>query len=199
MMKYFIRFFLFLNVCYCNAQIVTDSIVTAGRDFSITKSNAKALINFDSKMPVKADGQIILYNKYQLELPLIEIKWWMQLDKNLTILYENDQLISIDAGRKSDIENAKLPKWKLKKYKRNKKHIVEEDPIDLLDEGLVGSFKSYEELLFENNIYIESLDKKIEVNEIYYYSNGMVDILVINKGELNDFIKKNIDSFRFVN
>ncbi len=198
-MKYFIRFFLFLNVCYCNAQIVTDSIVTAGRDFSITKSNAKALINFDSKMPVKADGQIILYNKYQLELPLIEIKWWMQLDKNLTILYENDQLISIDAGRKSDIENAKLPKWKLKKYKRNKKHIVEEDPIDLLDEGLVGSFKSYEELLFENNIYIESLDKKIEVNEIYYYSNGMVDILVINKGELNDFIKKNIDSFRFVN
>lgn len=198
-MKYFIRFFLFLNVCYCNAQIVTDSIVTARRDFSITKSNAKALINFDSKMPVKADDQIILYNKYQLELPLIEIKWWMQLDKNLTILYENDQLISIDAGRKSDIENAKLPKWKLKKYKRNKKHIVEEDPIDLLDEGLVGSFKSYEELLFENNIYIESLDKKIEVNEIYYYSNGMVDILVINKGELNDFIKKNIDSFRFVN
>ena len=199
MMKYFIRFFLFLNVCYCNAQIVTDSIVTAGRDFSITKSNAKALINFDSKMPVKADDQIILYNKYQFELPLIEIKWWMQLDKNLTILYENDQLISIDAGRKSDIENAKLPKWKLKKYKRNKKHIVEEDPVDLLDEGLVGSFKSYEELLFENNIYIESLDKKIEVNEIYYYSNGMVDILVINKGELNDFIKKNIDSFRFVN
>lgn len=198
-MKYFIRFFLFLNVCYCNAQIVTDSILTAGRDFSITKSNAKALINFDSKMPVKADDQIILYNKYQFELPLIEIKWWMQLDKNLTILYENDQLISIDAGRKSDIENAKLPKWKLKKYKRNKKHIVEEDPIDLLDEGLVGSFKSYEELLFENNIYIESLDKKIEVNEIYYYSNGMVDILVINKGELNDFIKKNIDSFRFVN
>src|SRR5690606_26974521 len=185
MMKYFIRFFLFLNVCYCNAQIVTDSIVTAGRDFSITKSNAKALINFDSKMPVKADGQIILYNKYQLELPLIEIKWWLQLDKNLTILYENDQLISIDAERKRDIENAKLPKWKLKKYKRNKKHIVEEDPIDLLDEGLVGSFKSYEELLFENNIYIESLDKKIEVNEIYYYSNGMVDILVINKGELN--------------
>jgi len=198
-MKYFIRFFLFLNVCYCNAQIVTDSILTAGRDFSITKSNAKAQINFDSKMPVKADDQIILYNKYQFELPLIEIKWWMQLDKNLTILYENDQLISIDAGRKSDIENAKLPKWKLKKYKRNKKHIVEEDPIDLLDEGLVGSFKSYEELLFENNIYIESLDKKIEVNEIYYYSNGMVDILVINKGELNDFIKKNIDSFRFVN
>lgn len=198
-MKYFIRFFLFFNVCYCNAQIVTDSILTAGRDFSITKSNAKALINFDSKMPVKADDQIILYNKYQFELPLIEIKWWMQLDKNLTILYENDQLISIDAGRKSDIENAKLPKWKLKKYKRNKKHIVEEDPIDLLDEGLVGSFKSYEELLFENNIYIESLDKKIEVNEIYYYSNGMVDILVINKGELNDFIKKNIDSFRYVN
>lgn len=199
MMKYFIRFFLFLNVCYCNAQIVTDSIVTAGRDFSITKLNTKALINFDSKMPVKADDQIILYNKYQFELPLIEIKWWMQLDKNLTILYENNQLISIDAGRKSDIENVKLPKWKLKKYKRNKKHIVEEDPIDLLDEGLVGSFKSYEELLFENNIYIESLDKKIEVNEIYYYSNGMVDILVINKGELNDFIKKNINSFRFVN
>ncbi len=198
MMRYFIRFFLFLNLCYCNAQIANDSIVTEGRDFSITKSNAKALINFDSKMPVKADDQIILYNKYQFELPLIEIKWWMQLDRNLTILYKNDQLISIDAGRKSDPENAKLPKWKLKKYKRNKKHIVEEDPIDLLEEGLVRSFKSYEELLFENNIYIESLDKKIQVNEVYHYSNGVVDILVVNKGELNDFIKKNIESFRFV-
>ncbi len=54
------------------------------------------------------------------------------------------------------------------------------------------------DFLFENNIYIESLDKKIQVNEVYHYSNGVVDILVVNKGELNDFIKKNIESFRFV-
>ncbi len=197
-MRYFIRFFLFLNLCYCNAQIATNSIITKGHDFTIKKINCKALINFDSKIPGITDKQIILYNKYQFELPFIEIKWWMQLDKNLTILYENDQLISIDAGRKSDLENAKLTKWKLKKYKRNKKHIVEDDPIDLLGKGLVRSFKSYEELLFENNIYIESLDKKIQVNEVYHYSNGVVDILVVNKGELNDFIKKNIESFRFV-
>lgn len=99
----------------------------------------------------------------------------------------------------SDLENVKLTKWKLKKYKRNKKHIVEEDPIDLLEEGLIRLFNSDQELLFTENIYIESLDKKIEVSEVYHYSNGVVDILVINKGELNDFIKKNIESFRFVN
>lgn|GEM_PF-4862186 len=155
---------MFLNVCYCNAQIVTDSIVTAGRDFSITKSNAKALINFDSKMPVKADDQIILYNKYQLELPLIEIKWWMQLDKNLTILYENDQLISIDAGGKSDIENAKLTKWKLKKYKRNKRYTIDNDPFDILDVGLIQIFKDDLELIFTNSVYVESLNKEINVN-----------------------------------
>lgn len=100
MMKYFIRFFVFLNVCYCNAQIVTDSVIEKGHDFFITKFNDKALINFDSKTPSKSDYQIILYNKYQFELPLIEIKWWMQLDRNLTILYKNNQLISIYAGWK---------------------------------------------------------------------------------------------------
>src|SRR5690606_2493880 len=194
MMKYFIRFFLFLNVCYCNAQIVTDSILTAGRDFSITKSNAKALINFDSKMPVKADDQIILYNKYQFELPLIEIKWWIQHDKNLTILYKNDQLISIYAGWKSDLENAKLTKWKLKKYKRKKRYTIDNDPFDILDVGLIQIFKDDLELIFTNSVYVESLNKEINVNEVYHYYNGVVDILVINKGELNDFIKKNIDS-----
>jgi len=198
-MKYFIRFFLFFNVCYGYAQIANDSIITKGHDFFITKFNDKALINFDSKIPGKADDQIILYNKYQFELPLIEIKWWIQHDKNLTILYKNDQLISIYAGWKSDLENAKLTKWKLKKYKRKKRYTIDNDPFDILDVGLIQIFKDDLELIFTNSVYVESLNKEINVNEVYHYYNGVVDILVINKGELNDFIKKNIDSFRFVN
>lgn len=199
MMKNFIRFFLLLNVCYSYAQIANDSIITKGHDFSITKFNGKTLINFDSKIPGKAGEQIILYNKYQFELPLIEIKWWMQLDEILTILYKNDQLISIDAGWESDLENAKLTKWKIKKYKRKKRYTIDNDPFDILDVGLIQIFKDDLELIFTNSVYIESLNKEINVNEVYHYSNGIVDILVVNKGELNDFIEKNINSFRFVN
>lgn len=197
-MKYFITILLVINMHYCNAQPINDSIITKGYDFTITKLNDKGVLHFDSKIPGRADTQIIFYNNYQLELPLIEIKWWMQLGENLTILYETDQLISIDPGWKSDLTQGKITRWKLKKYKRKKTHIVEDDPIDILDAGLVQIFKSDWELFFENNIYIESLNKKIVVNEVYHYSNGVVNILVINKGTLNSFIKKNINSFKFI-
>lgn len=198
MIKYFITILLVINMHYCNAQPINDSIITKGYDFTITKLNDKGILHFDSKIPSIADAQVIFYNNYQVELPLIEIKWWMQLGKNLTILYENDQLISIDPGWKSDLTQEKITKWKMRKYKGKKRHIVDNDPIDVLDAGLIDLFKSDWELLFTNSTYIESLNKEIIVNEIYHYSNGVVNILVINKGELNNFIKKNINSFKFL-
>lgn len=197
-MKYFITILLVINTHYSNAQPINDSIITEGGEFIITKLNDRGLLHYEQRSIPLAGMDTIFYNNYQLELPLIEIKWWMRVDENLTILYKNDQLISIDPGWRSDLTEGKITKWKRKRYKRKKRHIVESKPINLLDEGLVQRFKSNWELLFENNIYIESLNKRIGVNEVFHYSNGVVDILVINKGELNSFIKKNINSFKFV-
>lgn len=198
MIKYCITILLVINMYYCNAQTINDYIITKGYDFTITKLTDKAVLHYKRKSISTADTQIIFYNNYQLDLPL-EIKWWMQLGENLTILYENDQLISIDPGRKNDLTQGKITKWKMKKYKRKKRHIPENDPIDILGEGLIQTFESDCELLFTNNGYIKSLNKKITVNEVYHFSNGVANILVINNGELSKFIKNNINSFRFKN
>src|SRR5690554_7061174 len=70
-----------------------------------TLFRSKGILHFDSKIPGRADTQIIFYNNYQLELPLIEIKWWMQLGENLTILYETDQLISRSEEHTSELQS----------------------------------------------------------------------------------------------
>lgn len=197
-MKYFITLLFFVtNMHYSNAQTVNDSIIAKGSNFTILKSDKIGLLNYNQKLMSLVDRDTIFYNNYKINLPLIEVKWWMQSDEVLTLLYKSDQIISIDAGWKEELKQGKITNWKLKKYKRRKKHIAEDKPIDLNDVGLIQIFKDDWELLFTDNVYIQLLDKKIDVKEVYHYTNGVVNILVINKGELNNFIKKNINSFSF--
>lgn len=197
-MKYLIKFLLFVYGYYGNAQTTNDSIITKGYNFTITQLKDRGVLHYDKKSISTVDRDTVFYNNYKLELPLINIEWWMQFDEVLTILYENDQIISIDPGRKNDLIQGKVTNWKIKKYKRKKRDLIEEDSIDLFDTGIIQIFKSDCDLLFQEEIYIKTLDRKIKANEVYHYSNGIVNILVINKGDLNNFIKKNIDSFRFI-
>lgn len=156
---------------------------------------------FDYKMNAKLDRDTIYYNKYEMNLPLLKIKSYTTSNQTQVLYFENGEILVIDGG--SNIKNKttlkKNKKWKLKKIKN--KFIVknQENLYNLLEISFLN-LKNFDfNYIFENNWYVLSPENKLSIKEIYLFTNGIATIVVLNEGKLSKYLKRNINSFKYLN
>jgi len=185
----------------CQAQATHDSLVLKARDLEIKKQNNLMQLYFDYKMNVKLDRDTIYYNKYEMNLPLLKIKSYTTSNQTQVLYFENGEILVIDGG--SNIKNKttlkKNKKWKLKKIKN--KFIVknQENLYNLLEISFLN-LKNFDfNYIFENNWYVLSPENKLSIKEIYLFTNGIATIVVLNEGKLSKYLKRNINSFKYLN
>lgn len=192
-------FLLFFNIC--QAQSKHDSLVLKTRDLEIKKQNNLMQLYFDYKMNVKLDRDTIYYNKYEMNLPLLKIKSHTTSNQTQVLYFENGEILVIDGGSyiKNKTTFKKNKKWKLKKYKNKVIGKNQENLYDLFEISFIN-LKNFDfNYIFENNWYILSPENKLTIKEIYLFTNGIATIVVVNDGKLIKYLKRNINSFKYLN
>lgn len=196
MKKILITIFFFISTL-CGAQSLQDSVIMKTRDLEIVELNNKMKLNFDYKMISKVDRDTIFYNKFEMILPLLKIKYFRTSNQIQTIFFENGQVICIDSGFNN--KTKKASKWTFKKYKNK---VTNRDSADFFDFFEAHYNLNYSNLnyIFELNWYLKYPENRFHINEFYIFTNGIATIVVINEGILSKYLRKNINtSFQFMN